>query len=144
MIEFRWQNSPRTVYQYVQFDLALGYVWAWAWLIPSLFPQDTHNVVNNIMNIRNENKLFIYLHVQFVDDKDDMKKWMNEWWMCNDLCEKSGVPFGQLARVWLDFLKHSQHAVPSQIFNGQDSWPKGTPDSVLCPLLSQPLQELEF
>ena len=78
-----------------------------------------------------------------------------------------GVPFGQLswplkickgtacqlcfrksnhtgrpgrARVWLDFLKHSRLAVPLQIFNGQDSWPKGTPDSVLFPLLPQPLQ----
>ena len=43
-------------------------------------------------------------------------------------------------RNWLVFLKHSQHAVPLQIVNGQDSWPKGSPDSVLCPLLPQPLQ----
>ena len=30
----------------------------------------------------------------------------------------------------MDFLKHSRHAVPLQIFNGQDSWPKGTPKIV--------------
>ena len=33
------------------------------------------------------------------------------------------------ARVWLDILKLGRHAVPLQIFNGQDNWPKGTPDS---------------
>ena len=47
------------------------------------------------------------------------------------LCSKPSRSWVQIpTSVWLDFLKHSLHAVPLQIFNGQDSWPKGTPDSI--------------
>ena len=38
---------------------------------------------------------------------------------------KSEVISNCATLVWLDFLKHSQHAVHLQIFNGQDSWLKG-------------------
>ena len=59
----------------------------------------------------------------------------------------SGVPFGQLScslnicKGMVGFPETQPACSSLRIFNGQDSWPEGAPDSVLCPLLPQPLPE---
>ena len=55
--------------------------WVGWWLILSLFLQDTHNVVNNIRNSINK----LYLHVQFIDDKDNMKAENLQWHVWNEI-----------------------------------------------------------
>ena len=67
------------------------------------------------------------------------------------LCFRKSSRVFQTRRPWvqiptrekLDFLKHIWHAAPLQIFKrARKSWPKGTHDRMLCPLLPQPLEIL--
>ena len=51
-------------------------------LLPYICRTHMIDVVNNIMNVMNESK--VYSHVKYIDDKDDMK---TEWYICNALCE---------------------------------------------------------